>query len=65
MSPQESEKDYPYVGPLTSVCDVDLTEGKVTVKNYGQVQPRDVGQLKSAIATGPVSVTIEADKSVF
>jgi C1A family cysteine protease len=37
------------------------------VKNtgYTKVEPNKVGQMKSAVKRGPLSVVIEADKSVF
>lgn len=35
------------------------------VMSYANVASRSIPQLKAAIAKGPTSVTIEADKSVF
>jgi len=40
-------------------------DGVVTVSKYADVTPNQPNQLKAALATGPVSVAIEADKSAF
>lgn len=37
----------------------------MSVSSYDNVTPESIDQLKAAIAQGVVSVTIEADKSVF
>ena len=37
----------------------------MNVQSVATVTPRSVPQLKAAIATGPTSVTVEADKAVF
>ena len=60
---QELESDYPYTA-RTGTCQ-DSGKGTVDVKNIAQVQASSVDQLKAAIAQGPVSVTVEADRRVF
>lgn len=35
------------------------------MSTYANVKPQSVSQLKAAIAKGPVSVSVEADKTVF
>jgi C1A family cysteine protease len=61
---QETESDYPYKA-ADGKCQTDASEGKVLVAQIHDVKPESVDQLKAAIAQGPVSVTIEADKTVF
>ena len=46
-------------------CKYKKAEGKVQVKSYNDVTPRNPDQLKAALQHGPVSVAIEADKPVF
>jgi len=62
--PQELESDYGYKGKDGS-CAAKESDGKVLVTDIHYVTPNSVSQLKAAIAQAPVSVTIEADKSVF
>jgi len=40
-------------------------QGYVGTTGYANVQPYSVPQLKAAINLGPVSVTVEADKSAW
>ena len=61
---QELESDYPYTA-RTGSCKASSTKGKVDVKKIASVQARSVDQLKAAIAAGPTSVTVEADRTVF
>lgn len=61
---QELETDYPYTARDGS-CKASSSKGKVDVKSIASVTPRSVSQLKAAIAKGPTSVTVEADRSVF
>ena len=61
---QELEADYPYTA-TNGKCQTDAALGKVLVSQIHEVQAESVDQLKAAIAQGPVSVTIEADKTVF
>ena len=61
---QELESDYPYTA-RTQSCKASSTKGKVDVKKIASVQARSVDQLKAAIAAGPTSVTVEADRTVF
>lgn len=56
--------DYKYTG-VSGTCQEDSSEGKVLVTDYTLVKEKSIDQLKAAIAQGPVSVTIEADKTVF
>lgn len=62
------ESAYAYVSGTTQVneqCKYEASKTKVKVTGYKQVQPESVSQLKAAIDNGVVSVTIEADQSVF
>ena len=61
---QELETAYPYTA-RDGKCQTSAAEGKVLVSQFHNVQAGSVAQLKAAIAQGPVSVTIEADKTVF
>jgi C1A family cysteine protease len=61
---QELEADYPYTA-RDGQCQASSSKGKVEVSNIAQVTPKSVAQLKAAIAKGPTSVTVEADRSVF
>ena len=54
--------DYPYKG-RKQTC--KSTPVKVQPKSYAKVKAKDAEQLKAALVNGPVSVSIEADKSVF
>ena len=55
---------YPYNGK-DGTCKYAAASGKVNVKTVASVTPNSVPQLKAAIAKGPTSVGVEADKSVF
>ena len=61
---QELETDYPYTA-RDGTCKYSSGKGKVNVKAINNVAARSVPQLKAAIAKGPTSVTVEADRSVF
>lgn len=58
------ESDYPYHAKDES-CKYDKSKGHCTVSGYHDVSPNNAGSLRSAIAQGPVSVAIEADKRAF
>lgn len=60
----ETEEEYSYQG-TDQTCKNDLKKGSVSVKQVNYVTPFNSWTLKSAIAVGPVSVTVEADTSVF
>ena len=60
--PQELESEYPYTA-RDGTC--KQKTGHVTVNSVAQVQARSTSALMSAIAKGVVSVTVEADRSVF
>jgi len=65
---QALESDYPYTSGhgQTGTCDsAKEAKGVVNVKSWSQVPRNSVSQLKAAIDAGVVTVTIEADKSVF
>jgi hypothetical protein len=57
---QELETAYPYTAQ-NGPCNYSEADGKVEVSNIANVAPSSVDQLKAAIATGPTSVTVEAD----
>jgi len=58
-----AESDYPYTARDGS-CKAKQGS-KIRVQGYKNVQANSVPALKSAIAAGPTSVTIEADQMVF
>jgi len=63
-----SEADYPYTSGtgITGTCKTSLKNNPVVkVTGYTDVRSGSETSLKSAIAKQPVSVAIEADKSVF
>jgi len=62
-TPLDTEEQYPYKAKK-SKC--HMKEGGVgTVSSYKDVQSRSAEQLKAAVAKGPVSIAVEADKAVF
>ena len=63
----ESEKNYPYKGEkwFNKGCKYDSSKGEVKVTSFHDVTANSSEALKAAIAKGPVSVAIEADKSAF
>ena len=64
--PLETESDYPYVAKTSLLaCKYKKDLGKVAPKSFAQVAAQSPDQLKAAIAKGPVSVAIEADKIEF
>jgi len=58
------QSDYPYTAH-TGSCSFNASLGKVKVERVNTVPSNSVEQLKAAIASGPVSVTVQADTSVF
>ena len=62
-----AESDYPYTGhhSLFSKCKYDKAKGIGHVVGFKDVTSKNLDQMKAALALGPVSVAIEADKSVF
>jgi len=66
-NPLMKEDDYPYTGNHSSFskCKYDKTKGTGHVVAYSDVMEGDLDQMKAALAKGPVSIAIEADKSVF
>ena len=63
-NPQETEVDFPYVAQ-DSKCAYDKSKGVVGAITYASITQNSPDLLKAAIAKGPVSVAIEADKTVF
>ena len=62
----ETEAEYPYTATSGWFrCKFDKSKGVVTAKTYYDVTKDSTTQLKAAIAKGPVSVGLEADKPVF
>jgi len=61
---QELETAYPYTARDGS-CKAASAQGRVDVEAFTTVPKQSVSQLKAAIAQGPTSVTIEADRTVF
>jgi len=62
--PMMLESDYSYTARDGS-CKAKSSKGHVSVSSYHRVTKNSSSQLKSAIAKQPVSVSIEADRSVF
>jgi cathepsin L len=60
----ESESDYPYTGRQGS-CGYSAAKGKVQLRSHADVKANSPSSLQAAVAQQPVSVAIEADKSVF
>merc|ERR1711879_578354 len=62
-----SEDSYPYTsgGGATGTCQKSKCSPAVTITGYTDVPAKDEDALKTAVAQQPVSVAIEADKSVF
>ena len=63
-----TEEQYPYTSGkgVTGTCNDKLAKGgKVNVVKYDHVPANSPGSLRNFIEKGPVSVTIEADKTVF
>jgi len=64
-APLELEANYPYKG-VSGTCSYSKTKGVGAVKSFTDVKTDTTGaQLKAALAKGPVSVAIEADKMAF
>jgi len=61
------EADYPYTSGngSTSACNSSAKATAVKATGYSSVTPNNSDQLKAALAKGPVSVAIEADKRAF
>ena len=63
-----TEADWPYKAQkelLGCYLHYNKSKGMVSVTSYQNVTPNDPDQLKAALATGPVSIAIEADTAVF
>ena len=63
-----TEAEYPYVSGGTKQkghCKYEKSQGVGHIKGFKDVKHQSIDQMKAAIAQGPVSVAIEADKSVF
>jgi hypothetical protein len=62
----DSEADYPYTSGsgITGTCKKTCTPA-VTITGFTDVPQNDEDSLKAAAANQPISVAIEADKSVF
>jgi len=63
-NPLELESDYPYKA-VDGTCKYVTSKGVGKVSSFVDVTPKNADQLKAAIALGPVSVAIEADRAVF
>jgi len=63
-NPLELESDYPYTA-VDGTCKYATSKGVGKVAGFVDVTPKSSDQLKAAIALGPVSVAIEADRAVF
>ena len=65
-SPLMSESDYPYSSGTGKVgsCAYESSKGVGSVAGFKEVA-HTASQMKAALAKGPVSVAIEADKTVF
>jgi len=63
-NPLELESEYPYLAK-DGKCSYSKTKGVGAVKSFSDVKSGSAAQLKAALAKGPVSVAIEADKIAF
>lgn len=63
-TPVTTEDNYPYTAMFHTSCRY-ADNGVVSVESYYDVTANDSQALLDAIAQGPVSVAIEADKTVF
>jgi len=63
-APLELESDYPYKG-VGGKCQYASAKGVGAVKDFSDVKSGSAAQLKAALAKGPVSVAIEADRMAF
>merc|ERR1711998_673465 len=63
-APLETETDYPYTGK-DGTCAYETSKGVGKVAAFSDVSSGSASQLKAALAKGPVSVAIEADKMAF
>merc|ERR1712151_331375 len=66
-APLETESEYPYLARKSFFgCRTKSSATKpVTVSTYTDVTSNSPTQLKAALDKGPVSIAVEADKSVF
>jgi len=63
-----AETAYPYISGtgIRGLCNADKEKAAVvTITGYKDIPAEDEDALKTAVALGPVSVAIEADKHVF
>merc|ERR550532_930167 len=61
----DTEEDYPYEA-RNGVCNsAKAAKHAATITSYQDVTPNSKDQMKQALAIGPVSIAIEADKTVF
>ena len=60
----EQEADYPYTA-VNGKCVYASSKGVVQGKTRTELKANSAADLQAAIAQGPVSVSIEADKLVF
>ena len=65
--PLMKEADYPYTAHSShfTKCKYVESKGVGHVKGYNDVPEKNLDQMKAALGKGPVSIAIEADKSVF
>ena len=61
---QTLEQNYTYTA-RDGTCRASQMSSSVTVTRVNTVRARSAAALKAAIAVGPTSVTVEADRSVF
>lgn len=60
----ETEADYPYKAKKER-CRYEKSRGVGKVKSYANVPRDNVAQMKASIQKTPVSVAVEANKTVF
>jgi hypothetical protein len=61
----DTESDYPYKARNEACNSAKASNHVVTVTGHKDVATNNDKQLEAAVAQGPVSVAIEADKSIF
>lgn len=57
------EHDYPYTGNSSLICKYKAELVKFKPTGYGDVTPKDMDQLQTALMQQPISIAVEADQA--
>lgn len=63
-NPLETAANYPYTAS-DGHCKYSKSNGVAGISSYSNVPTNSVNALKNALASGPVSVAVEADQTAF